>query len=78
LSLTAGQAPLLAGETVNADQQGATAFMNTIIAELPQAVPTAHVVSSKGCEARRDHLHFSPAGYRELGKRYAERMLELA
>ena len=78
LSLTAGQAPLLAGETVNADQQGATASMNTIIAELPKVVPTAHVVSSKGCEARRDHLHFSPAGYRELGKRYAEKMLELA
>jgi lysophospholipase L1-like esterase len=51
--------------------------VNTIIAELPKVVPSAHVISSKGCECRNDHLHFTPAGYRELGKRYAERMLAL-
>jgi hypothetical protein len=77
LNLDAKAVPLLAGETVNADQQGATAGMNTIMAELPKVVPTAHVISSKGCEARRDRLHFTPAGYRELGRRYAARMLEL-
>jgi len=75
LNLTAGAVPLLAGETVHADQQGATASVNAIIAELPKIVPTAHVVSSQGCEARRDRLHFTPAGYRELGKRYADKML---
>jgi len=78
LSLRAEGVPLLAGETVNADQQGATAGMNTIIAELPLVLPNSHVISSKGCECRSDHLHFTPAGYRELGKRYAEKMLELA
>ena len=78
LDLRAENVPLLAGETVNADQQGATASMNTIIAELPKVVPNSYVISSKGCECRSDHLHFTPAGYRELGKRYAERMLELA
>jgi carbohydrate esterase-like sialic acid-specific acetylesterase len=78
LNLKAENVPLLAGETVNADQQGATASMNTIIAELPKVLPNSYVVSSKGCECRTDHLHFTPAGYRELGKRYAEKMLELA
>ena len=78
LNLRAVNVPLLAGETVNADQQGATASMNTIIAELPKVVPNSYVISSKDCECRSDHLHFTPAGYRELGKRYAERMLELA
>jgi hypothetical protein len=78
LNLTAEAVPLLAGETVNADQQGATAGMNTIMAELPKVVPNSHVISSKGCEARRDRLHFTPAGYRELGTRYAETMLKLA
>jgi hypothetical protein len=78
LNLDAAKVPLLAGETVNADQQGATASVNEIIAQLPKAVPTAHVVSSRGCESRRDHLHFTPAGYRELGKRYAEAVLALA
>jgi hypothetical protein len=78
LNLNPKEVPLLAGETVNADQQGATAAVNAIIAELPNVVPNAFVISSKGCEARRDRLHFTPAGYRELGKRYAERMLTLA
>jgi hypothetical protein len=78
LKLDAGKTPLLAGETVNADQQGATASMNTIIAELPKVVPNAHVISSKGCECRNDRLHFTPAGYREFGKRYAETMRQLA
>lgn len=77
LALDAANVPLLAGETVHADQQGATASVNEIIAELPKSLPTAHVVSSRGCEARRDRLHFTPAGYRELGRRYAEVMLAL-
>ena len=70
-------AALLAGEVVNADQGGAAASVNEIIAELPKVVPTAHVVSSRGCQCRRDHLHFTPAGYRELGKRYADVMRDL-
>lgn len=77
LNLEAAKVPLLAGETVHADQQGATASVNAIMAELPAIVRTAHVISSAGCEARRDRLHFTPAGYRELGKRYAEKMLTL-
>lgn len=78
LKLDAAKVPLFAGETVNADQNGATASVNEIIAQLPKVVPTAHVVSSKGCEARADRLHFTPAGYRELGKRYANAVLALA
>ncbi len=77
LNLKAKDVPLLAGELVNGDQNGACAAMNTIIAELPRTVPTAHVISSKGCSARRDRLHFAPEGYRELGRRYAAEMLRL-
>ena len=77
LELKAEDVPLLAGETVSADQGGATASMNTIIAELPKVVPNSYVIPSKGCECRPDHLHFTPTGYRELGKRYADKMLEL-
>jgi len=77
LKLDAAGVPLLAGETVNADQQGAAASVNEIIAQLPKVVPTAHVVSSKGCESRPDRLHFTPAGYRELGRRYAGTLLAL-
>jgi alpha-L-fucosidase 2 len=77
LNLKAEETPLLAGELVNADQNGACAGMNKIIDDLPKTIPTARVVSSEGCESRRDRLHFAPAGYRELGKRYAEAMLPL-
>jgi lysophospholipase L1-like esterase len=69
--------PLLAGEVVNAEQGGICASMNNIIDKLPQTIATAHVISSKGCTVGKDHLHFDAAGYRELGKRYAEAMLPL-
>ena len=77
LNLNAAEVPLLAGGLVPADQKGACASMNTIIAELPRTIPTAHFVASDGCEGRQDHLHFTPAGYRELGRRYGLKMLAL-
>jgi xylan 1,4-beta-xylosidase len=77
LDLEAESVPLLAGELVNADQNGACASMNKIIAELPKSIPTAHVISSAGCKSRSDRLHFTAAGYRELGQRYGEKMLAL-
>jgi lysophospholipase L1-like esterase len=77
LNLNAEKVPLLSGEVVNADQRGACASMNAIIDELPKTIPNSYVISSKGCTSGPDHLHFNPGGYRELGKRYAERMLSL-
>jgi len=77
LNLKAEQVPLLAGEVVHADQGGACASMNSILAKLPETIPNAHVISSKGCPCHPDHLHFTPAGYRLLGKRYAWKMLSL-
>ena len=77
LNLNAEKVPLLSGEVVNADQNGACASMNAIIDQLPETIPSSYVISSKGCTSRADLLHFNPAGYRELGKRYAQRMLAL-
>ncbi len=77
LNLKAEEVPLLAGELVNADQEGACASMNSIIAELPKTIPNSYIISSKGCTSRPDHLHFNTAGFREFGKRYAEKMLSL-
>jgi lysophospholipase L1-like esterase len=51
--------------------------MNPIIATLPQILPNSYVISSSGCTDGRDNLHFDAAGYRELGKRYAEKMLSI-
>ena len=77
LGLKAKDVPLLAGEVVHADQGGVCASMNNIIRTLPQVIPTADVVSSAGCTCATDSLHFDAAGYRELGRRYAEKMLFL-
>ena len=77
LSLNPDSIPLLAGEVVHADQGGICASMNTIIARLPQTLPNSYVISSSKCTDATDNLHFNSAGYRELGKRYANKMLSL-
>jgi hypothetical protein len=77
LNLDANSIPLLAGEVVHAEQGGVCASMNGIIAGLPKSIPNAHVISSKGCTIVADKLHFDAAGYRELGKRYADKMFAL-
>ena len=77
LSLNPESVPLLAGELVHADQNGKCASMNPIIARLPEVIPTAHIIPSSGCTANEDNVHFNSEGYRELGKRYALKMLSL-
>ncbi|MDO3628010.1 sialate O-acetylesterase [Mucilaginibacter sp. BT774] len=77
LKLKPKKVPLLAGEVVNADQNGVCASMNKIIATLPQTIPNSYVISSAGCPCSADHLHFTAEGYRLLGRRYGETMLSL-
>jgi hypothetical protein len=77
LELSAADVPLLVGGLVPADQQGRCASMNAVIADLPKTIPSAYFVPSDGCEAAPDRLHFSPVGYRQLGRRYALVMLPL-
>jgi hypothetical protein len=77
LNLKPASVPLLAGEMVNADQNGTCAAMNKVIATLPDIVHNSYIISSSGCAARFDHLHFTAAGYRKLGTRYGIKMLSL-
>ena len=77
LGLEADSVPLLAGEVVHADQGGVCASMNEVIRTLPQTIPNAYVIPSRGCAVARDNLHFSAAGYRQLGRRYAAQMLSI-
>ncbi|WP_115869398.1 sialate O-acetylesterase [Marinoscillum furvescens] len=75
--LDLSEVPLLAGEVVHEDQGGKCARMNPIINTLPEQLSNAHVISSKGCDSQSDSIHFSSKGVRELGRRYAAKMLEL-
>ncbi len=77
LQLKPEETPLLAGEVVIANGEGLCVSMNKQIDQLPQTLHTSHVVSSVGCSNGPDKLHFDAAGYRELGTRYGEKMLEL-
>ena len=74
LGLNAEDVPLLVGEVRHS---GPCSGHNDIIKNVPSVISTAHVISSDGCEAAPDQYHFSVAGYKELGKRYATKMLEL-
>ena len=77
LNLVPEQVPLLAGEVVQANGKGVCIGMNKQIQVLPETIHTAHVVSSDDCTNGPDNLHFDAAGYRELGARYADKMLSL-
>lgn len=75
LSLKADSVPLLAGELLSTGDNCCSS-MNSIINQLPETIPTAHVISSAGCVGQ-DKAHFNSEGYRKLGRRYAIQMLSL-
>ena len=77
LSLDSNSVPLYAGEVVGEDVGGRCASHNPVINRLPEVIPSAHVVSSKGCPCAPDSLHSSAEGYRILGKRFAEKVLSV-
>ncbi len=77
LGLQGEVVPLLVGEVVNSDRGGTCASHNDVIARVPSVIPQAHVISSSGVTEAFDRLHFDAAGYREFGKRYADKMLQL-
>lgn len=77
LNLKPEDVVLLAGEVVHEDQRGEKANANTIMKRLPAALPNSHVISSAGIPCNPDRLHFTADGQRELGRRYAEKMLGL-
>ena len=78
LNLSADNVPLLVGEMLSEANGGACWGQNSNIATLRNIIPNAHVISSEGCPGNGiDKFHFSAEGYRILGKRYAETMLEI-
>jgi len=77
LNLQAEDIPLLVGQLLDREQGGACWGHNSIINNIQKTIPTAHVISSQNCPGRDDHLHFLAEGYRIIGTRYAEKMLQL-
>ena len=72
LNLNAEEVPLFVGETEYENMSGGCSSHNTVVAKIPSVIPTGHVVSAEGIPGNgTDAWHFSAAGYRTLGKRYA-------
>jgi hypothetical protein len=81
LGLKAYNVPLFVGEVErkgDAPQSGGCESHNVQVNRIPEVIPTGYVVSSEGLPGNgQDPWHFSAAGYRTLGKRYAEKVLEV-
>lgn len=79
LGLDPKKTPLLAGETLYENMGGGCSWHNTAaMPKLKDEIPNSYVISAKDLPGNGvDAWHFSAAGYREIGKRYAEKMLEI-
>ncbi|MGM9691271.1 MAG: sialate O-acetylesterase [Bacteroidaceae bacterium] len=77
LGLNEEETPLLIGELLSQEKGGVCWGHNSVIAKTHPVIPNSYVVSSKDCPGASDGLHFTAEGYRMIGKRYAEKMLEL-
>ena len=78
LNLYAEDVPLFVGETEYENMGGGCSSHNTVVAKIPSVIPTGHVVSAEGIPGNgTDAWHFSAAGYRTLGKRYAFEALKV-
>ena len=78
LNLNAEEVPLFVGETEYENMGGGCSSHNNVVAMIPSVIPTGHVVSAEGIPGNgTDAWHFSAAGYRTLGKRYAFEALKV-
>lgn len=78
LNLKAEDVPLFVGETEYENMGGGCSGHNAVVAQIPSVIPTGHVVSAEGIPGNgTDAWHFSAAGYRTLGKRYAYEALKV-
>ncbi len=71
--------PFVAAQLTHFDptKSEGTDAINAAIANLPTRLPNTAFVSGEGFEPKDDGVHLTAESERELGKRYAEAMLEL-
>ena len=78
LGLRASDVHIYVGETEYEEMGGGCSWHNHVVAKIPEVIPTGHVVSAKDIPGNgTDPWHFSAAGYRTFGKRYAEKVLDV-
>ena len=78
LGLRANDVHIYVGETEYENMGGGCSWHNHVVAKIPEVIPTGHVVSAEGIPGNgTDAWHFSAAGYRTFGKRYAAKVLDV-
>lgn len=79
LGLDPDNTPLLAGETLYKEMGGGCYWHNqAALPHLKEWVPNSYVISAEDLPGNGvDAWHFSAEGYRELGRRYGQQMLEI-
>ena len=78
LGLRASDVHIFVGETEYAEMGGGCSWHNTVVAKIPEVIPTGHIVSAKDIPGNgTDPWHFSAEGYRIFGKRYAKAVLDV-
>ncbi|NLE01074.1 MAG: sialate O-acetylesterase [Fibrobacter sp.] len=80
LGLDSNKVPLLVGGLTSDSKNNKDASLPWDLVKSPRTISNCYVVSSIGCPVNMQDdgmggLHFSGAGYRELGKHYADSML---
>ena len=75
LKLSADELPFIAGEL---PYTGCCSGHNSLVRQIPNAVQNGHVVTAEGgLNDKGDGLHWDSAAVREMGRRYANKMLTL-
>ena len=77
LNINGDSVPLLVGEVVREEYGGVCAHANPTIDDIVNHYHNIYVVSAENCAPGDDHVHFSSEGYRQLGRSYAHRYLQL-
>lgn len=77
LHFSGDSVPLLVGEVVREEYGGVCAHAIPTIDDIANHYHNIYVVSSEGCAPCDDHVHFSSEGYRQLGRNYADRYLQI-
>ena len=77
--LNVPEVPFVAGElsSFNTNNQAMTEKFNAVVQGLAKTVKNYACASVEGLNHKGDHLHYNAESARILGKRYAEKMLEL-
>ena len=76
LGLAANSIPFLAGQAYGNNNSNISSIPNAM-GKMPNGANVGYVISSQGLTAVSDNLHFTYEGYKTLGERYGEKMLEL-